>query len=63
MHKIKLIREYLGDHPMAIASGVSIENILSYNDIVDFLLVASSITDRNEFIIKEKLDELVKCLR
>jgi len=56
--KIKTIREYLGDHPMAIASGVSVDNIESYKGLADYLLVASSITDNNEMIIKEKLVEL-----
>lgn len=56
--KINTIRNYLGSHPMAIASGVSIENIDSYKGIVDYLLVASSITDRNEMIIKDKLVQL-----
>jgi hypothetical protein len=58
MAKINAIREYLGDHPMAIASGVSIDNIESYKGIADYLLVASSITDKNEMIIKDKLLEL-----
>ncbi|MCK9446457.1 hypothetical protein M0Q50_06160 [bacterium] len=57
--KIKTIREYLGNHPMAIASGVSSENIHNYKDIVDYLLVASSITSSNEMIYKEKLMELL----
>ena len=56
--KMKLIREYLGNHPMAIASGVSADNIDSYKGIVDYLLVASSITTKGEMIIKEKLLEL-----
>jgi hypothetical protein len=58
--KIRRIREYLGNHPMAIASGISAENINQYKDIVDYLLVASSITtsDRSEMIIKDKLIEL-----
>ncbi len=56
--KIKTIREYLGKHPMAIASGVSIDNIESYKDVVDYLLVASSITSSSEMIIKDKLIEL-----
>ena len=45
---------------MAIASGISAENINQYKDIVDYLLVASSITtsDRSEMIIKDKLIEL-----
>lgn len=56
--KIKTIREYLGEHPMAIASGISSENIHLYKDLVNYLLVATSITDKNEFIIEEKLIEL-----
>jgi len=56
--KIQSIREYLQEHPMAIASGVSEENILDYKGVVDYLLVATSITDKNELIIKEKLKNL-----
>lgn len=58
VEKIKLMRKYLGDHPMAIASGVSVENIDNYKGLANYLLVASSITDHNEMIIKEKLIEL-----
>lgn len=63
--KINNIRTHLGTHPMAIASGVSIDNIESYVGIVEYLLVASSITDNNEIInfeklkvLKNKLDEV-----
>lgn len=56
--KIKTIREYLGDHPMAIASGISADNIHLYKDLANYLLVASSITDKNEMIIQDKLMEL-----
>jgi hypothetical protein len=58
IEKIKMIRQFLGDHPMAIASGVSAENVDNYKGIADYLLVATSITDRNEMIIKDKLIEL-----
>jgi hypothetical protein len=57
--KIQLIRQYLGDFPLAVASGVSSENIKDYADLVDYVLVASSITDSNELIVKDKLLELV----
>jgi len=56
--KILSLREWLGDHPLAIASGVSTENIDSYRGIVNYLLVASSITSKSEIIDKEKLLEL-----
>ncbi len=43
---------------MAIASGVSAGNVDIYKGIADLLLVATSITDRYELIINEKLAEL-----
>lgn len=58
IEKIIKIREFLGDHPLAIASGVSVDNIDNYKNLVDYMLVASSITSRSEMIIEEKLLEL-----
>jgi len=61
--KILTIHEYLDGHPMAIASGVSANNILSYKGLVDYLLVASSITSRSEMIYEDKLIELLELLK
>jgi len=61
--KILQIREYLGSHPMAIASGVNQDNISLYKGVVDYLLVASSITSRSEIIYKDKLEELLNKLK
>ena len=61
--KIETIREYLGTHPMAIASGVSADNVEKYMYLADYLLVASSITDKDEMIIEEKLIELINKLK
>ena len=63
LEKIKTIRTLLGKHPMAIASGVSIDNIDDYSGVVDYLLVASSITSFGEIIIKEKLIDLIDKLK
>ncbi len=57
--KIENLRNLLGDHPLAIASGVSSDNISQYIGLVNYLLVASSITSMQEFIIKDKLSELI----
>lgn len=62
INKILQLREYLGDHPMAIASGVNLNNIESYKGVVDYLLVASSITSKSEIIQEDKLIELLKKL-
>jgi len=61
--KIETIRGYLGSHPMAIASGVSADNVQNYMHLADYLLVASSITDKDEMIIEEKLVELINKLK
>lgn len=63
INKIKNIHEYLNGHPMAIASGVNRDNILTYKGLVNYLLVASSITSRSEIINKEDLDELLNLLK
>ncbi len=56
--KIANLKELLGDFPLAIASGISSDNVENYLPYVDDFLVASSITDAKEYIIKDKLQEL-----
>lgn len=62
LKKILDIRSYLKEHPMAIASGVNKNNIKDYAGVVDYLLVASSITSRSEMIQEDKLTELIEKL-
>lgn len=58
--KIQNMKEWVGDAPMAIASGVNYGNKSVYSQYIDYLLVASSITDSaTEFIIEPKLKELL----
>jgi hypothetical protein len=59
LKKIENLKELLGDFPLALASGVSSANIELYLPYVQYFLVASSITDRNEIISKDKLKELL----
>lgn len=61
--KIKTIRGFLKEHPMAIASGVASHNIQSYKGLANYLLVATSITGIAELIIKSRLEELIFSLR
>lgn len=61
LEKIKTIKSYIGNHEMAIASGVDFKNKNMYSEFVDYLLVASSITNpQTEMIIESKLKELLK---
>lgn len=60
INRIKMIREYIGDHKMAIASGITSDNKKDYEPYIDYMLVASSITDGStELIIEDKLVELI----
>lgn len=53
--KIQKIRSYIGNHPLAIASGVDVHNKKLFEPLVDYMLVASSITDKGELINETKL--------
>jgi hypothetical protein len=59
IEKIKKIKSYIGDHKLAIASGINVENKKMFEPYVDYMLVASSITDSNEMIVESKLIELL----
>ena len=62
IEKILELRNLLGNHPLAIASGVNKDNIKSYKGIANYLLVASSITSRSEIIEADKLITLINTL-
>lgn len=59
--KIEQIRKYLGTHhPLAIASGVSADNIKSFIGLAQYAMVATSITNPvTEIINEQKLIELI----
>lgn len=59
IRKIELIREHIGNFPLALASGINEENKKIFDSLVDYMLVASSITDGNEIIIDSKLNRLI----
>lgn len=44
LNKIQDMRRYLGDHPLALASGVDIDNVESFLPYVDCFLVSTSIS-------------------
>jgi len=61
INKIATIKSYIGDFPLALASGVNKDNKKLFEPYVDYMLVASSITDKGEMINEEKLIELLNC--
>ncbi|MFA5651866.1 MAG: BtpA/SgcQ family protein [Candidatus Paceibacterota bacterium] len=65
--KLKSIKKYLGGKvPLALASGVNTDNVLSFIEYVDIFLVASSICEsipsRGEYLVPEKVRELARLI-
>lgn len=57
--KVKIMHDALdGKKPLALASGISIENINDYLPYVDYYLVSSSISNSHDELNKEKTIEL-----
>lgn len=56
--RAKEARSVIGNHPMGAASGVSAENVKTLLPYIDFVLVNTSIADKNHRIIGVKVKEL-----
>lgn len=57
--KLELLREGLGDHPLALASGVTVDNIDEVRDLVDHILVSTGISDGHDGVDADKLAALM----
>lgn len=55
-------RKIIGDYPMGAASGVSAENVHTILKNIDFVLVNTSIADKNHRILGDRLKELRKAM-
>ena len=56
--KIKTIKAAVGGTPLALASGVTAENVESYLPYVEYFLVATGISKSFDYLCPEKLSEL-----
>ncbi len=56
--RAKNVRAVIGNYPMGAASGVSVENVSTIIDSIDFVLVNTSISEKSHRIIGEKVKEL-----
>jgi predicted TIM-barrel enzyme len=61
--KISVMKQALGDHPLAIASGITPENVGDYLDISDFFLVATGISKSFEQLDSDRVKLLVQKIR
>lgn len=59
LDKIETIRNAIGEKPMAIASGITIDNISSF-DTVDYFLVSTGISKSFTELDPHKLEELIR---
>lgn len=61
--KIAAMKAALGDHPLAVASGVTPENVERYLGLVDCFLVATGISDSHADLNRARTAELVSIVR
>lgn len=59
VEKIKTIKGYIGDCPLAVASGITADNIKQFLPYVDFFLVATGISKTFSDIDLDKLKVLI----
>lgn len=65
LEKIKTFRKACGDKPIAIASGITPENVHQYASLVDCLMVATGINIKDDFynIDAQRLSDLIGNLK
>ena len=63
VEKIRKMKVAVGEHPLAIASGTTPENVHLYKDYVDCFLVATGISDSHTELNADKTAKMVEALR
>jgi hypothetical protein len=61
--KIAKMKRAIGDHPLAIASGITPENVNLYKDSADCFLVATGVSDSHTELNPKRVAELAEILR
>jgi hypothetical protein len=61
--KIAKMKRAIGNHPLAIASGITPENVNLYRDSTDCFLVATGVSDSHTELNPKRVAELAKILR
>lgn len=63
LEKIRMMKEAVGDHPVALASGVTSDNVEDYLPYVDVFMVASGISKDFHTLDPEKVARLAEVIR
>lgn len=58
--KIRLMKKSIGDHPLAIASGITPENVRAYMPYADCFLVATGVSDSHSELNPTRVRKLVQ---
>lgn len=58
LDKISRLKKELGDHPLGIASGITVENVNDYLPFIDVFLVATGVSDSFTELNKDKVQAL-----
>ena len=58
--KIRTMKQALGKYPLAVASGITPENVTDYLDFMDYILVATGISTRIDELDAERTRMLVE---
>jgi uncharacterized protein len=61
--KIRAMKQAIGTHPLAIASGIAADNVHLYKGVADCFLVASSVSDSHSELNVERIAALAGALR
>ena len=61
-HKAAKVRQVIGEYPMGAASGVGVDNIKELLPYLDYVVVNTSVSDKNHRVIPEKMAELRKAM-
>lgn len=62
LHRLRALRAGLGDRPLAVASGITPENVVDYLGLADHALVATGISRAGSGIHEPTLDLLLKAV-
>lgn len=62
LQKICTMREAIGDHPLAVASGITPENVCEYMPYVDCFLVATGVSDSHTELNPDRVQKLSKMI-
>ncbi|MBS1983323.1 MAG: hypothetical protein JST16_04050 [Bdellovibrionales bacterium] len=60
--QVQRARSVMGDYPLGIASGVSVQNVAEVLPSIDFCLVASSLQNEAKRIQRAKVEELARAM-